>query len=292
MKIVCISHSDLDGVVSALLVKEYASQRNIPFEVYKARYDNIDAIFNQRYSKDIMMFITDISLKTEPDWIGDVNNIILIDHHTGSENSKIKKKVVDIAEGTSGCKLVFDYLNKSQAGEVPFFNDKFRQLMELGHDYDSWTHKTIASKALNYLYYFYKFERFYDRFKYGFDEFTKDELCFLKCKNAEIKNILTNMEFSVINDDVAFIIVDDNVNEVAEELYKNRGFMYVFMYSPKRKVLSLRSRKDAVIHCGEFLRMFGGGGHRCSGGVSANDVKINEVLNGFEVVYDEYHPVF
>ena len=288
-----LTHSDLDGAISAILVNEYANQKNISCNIIKARYDTIDEIFSYNYKKDDYIIITDISLKNEPEWISSVNNVLLIDHHSGVERSKIKdkNKIIDSSEGTSACKLVYNYFTSKV--DVPIFNEDFKRLMIFGHDYDSWTHEYKSSKSLNYLYYFYHFERFVDRFKFGFKNFTKDEILFLKCKNNEIKNILTNMDYSVINDDVAFIIENDNLNEIAEELYMNRGFKYVFMYSPKRKVLSLRSHKDAIIHCGEFLQVFGGGGHRCSGGISVSgDAQISEVLKGFEVVYDEYHPVF
>jgi oligoribonuclease NrnB/cAMP/cGMP phosphodiesterase (DHH superfamily) len=289
MKIINYSHSDTDGCVCSILVNEYARQKNIPCVVNKARYEIIDELFKDNYSKEDFHIITDISLKNEPEWLKNVNNVLLIDHHSGNEKSTLKNKVIDSHEGTSACKLVYEYFTSKGC----VYDEKFKKLMELGHDHDSWNHLFKSSKALNYLYYFYTFGRFFDRFKNGFDKFSKDELCFLKCKNDEIKYALTNLEYSAIIDDVAFIIVENNLSEVAEELYTNRGFMYVFMYSPQRKALSMRSRKDATIHCGEFLQLFGGGGHRNSGGVLVDgNSKIDEVLKGFRLVYEEYHPPF
>lgn len=291
MKIINITHSDLDGAVCGILVKEYARQKGIPCDTIKARYDTVDKIFSELYkgnSKDFYI-ITDISLPNESPFIGNVNNILLIDHHSGIENSNIKHKKIDSSEGTSACKLVYDYFTEKSI----VYDSKFTKLMELGHDYDSWTHKFKSSKALNYIYFLYYFERFVDRFENGFDGFTKDELLFLKCKMEQIKNILTNLEVSVINDDIAFVVEEDNINEIAEELRINRGFKYVFIYSQKRKTLSMRSSSDAIIHCGEFLQLLGGGGHKCTGGVIVkNENTIKEVLDAFEVVYDEYHPPF
>lgn len=289
MKIINITCSDLDGAVSAILVKEYARQKNIPCDIIKGRYDTIETIFSDNYSKENYIIITDMTMKNEPEWIGNVTNVLLIDHHNGSDKSRIKNKVVDSAEGTSACKLVYDYFTSKGC----VYDDKFKKLMELGHDFDSYTHSLATSKALNYLYYLYYFERFVDRFKSGFVKFSKDELTFIKCKINEIKNSLTKLEFNAINDDVAFIVSDDNITEITEELLTNRGFMYVFVYSPVRKALSLRSSNSATINCGEFLEIFDGGGHKFSGGIRIKDMKeIDDILKGFEVAYEEFHSIF
>lgn len=281
MKIINISHSDLDGAVCSILVKEYARQKKIPCEVLKFGYkDNIHELLKGNENNKII--ITDIC----PRDVEDSNNILLIDHHQGAEECLIKNKIVNSNEGTSGCKLVYDYFTK--AGIV--FDEKFRRLMEMGHDYDSWTHKYKASKLLNYLFGFYYFYRFVDRFEYGFDKFTEDEQTFLRCKQNDIKNILTNLKYSAINDKVAFVIEEHNLADIAEELYQNRGFLYVFMYSPKRNSMSMRSHNDAIINCGEFLEIFGGGGHRTSGGVVIKEEsKINEILDAFKIIFEEYH---
>lgn len=286
MKIISISHSDLDGSICSILVKEYARQKGIECEVIKYGYGSkIDLNQILEENKNNKIIITDIS----PDGIKNSDNILLIDHHLGSEESEIKNKVVDIGEGTSACRLVYNYFTK--AGIV--FNEKFTKLMELGHDYDSWTHKYKASKAVNYLFGLYYFYRFVDRFEHGFDKFTEDEQTFLKCKYRDIKNILTNLKYNAINDKVAFVIEENNLSDIAEELYMNRGFLYVFIYSPKRNSMSMRCHNDALINCGEFLELFGGGGHRNSGGVVVKDEKkIDEILKAFEIVYDEFHSIF
>lgn len=281
MKIINITHSDMDGAVCAILIKEYARQKNIECETIKFKYnDNINDLIKGNEKNKII--ITDIS----PDDLKDNNNILLIDHHLGSDVSPIKNKYIDVNEGTSACKLVYEYFTKAGIN----FDVKFKRLMEMGHDYDSWTHKYKASKLLNYLFGFYYFNRFVNRFEYGFDKFTEDEQTFLKCKINDIKNILTNLKFTAINDKVAFVIEEHNLADIAEELYSNRGFLYVFMYSPKRQAISMRCHNDALINCGEFLELFGGGGHRTSGGVIVKDEKkIDEILKAFQIIYDEYH---
>lgn len=288
MKIKQISHSDLDGVVSAILVQEYCRQKGYELEIHKAHYSDILKTFKEVYDKKSLVILTDVSFDDkEPEWVKDANNILMIDHHT-TNTSKIKNKYIKFDKCASS--LVYEYFTNK--GFV--FNEKFKNLVTLANDYDLFIKKYQLSTMLNYLYFLYKFEGFLNRFKDGYDTLNKEEIFYLKQKQKQIKNILTNLEFNVINEHVAFVTTEECLNEISVDLYTNRGFIYVFIYNPTMKSLSLRSRNDAIIHCGEFLQLFGGGGHKCAAGLVIGDNlnKINEVLKGFEIAYDEYHPVF
>lgn len=287
MKVVSITHSDLDGVVCAILIKEYCRQKGHELEIFKAHYNDIDTIFKDNYDKNKFIIISDISLQKEPEWATKVNNILYIDHHS-TVKSNLKNKYVNYTK--AGCQLVFEYF--SQRGVK--FSPEFEKLTKLANDYDLWQNKYKLSTMVNYLYFLYKFESFLTRFTKGFNELSKEELFYLQQKQREIRNVLTNIKYDAINEHVAFVTTGDYINEISKELYTNRGFMYVFIYNPDLKSLSLRGNNDCVIHCGEFLEMFGGGGHRGSGGLYIGDniKKISEVLKGFEVAYDTYHPIF
>ncbi len=279
MKFVLITHADLDGVACAILVQEYCKEKGHDLEIYKAHYSDVNRIFNEVYDKRSLVMLTDISLEAEPSWIAEANNVLLIDHHI-TVKSKIKNQYVKFDR--AGCNLVYDYY--TEKGFV--YKPEFKTLMTLANDYDLFSDKYKMSNMLNYLFFLYKFEGFLNRFKDGYDTMTQEEVFYLKQKQKQIKNVLTNMEFSAINEHVAFVTTQDFLNEISRELYTNRGFIYVFIYNPIMKSLSLRAKNDAVIHCGEFLQIYGGGGHRCAGGITIGDdlKKIDEILKGFGVI--------
>ena len=292
MKVVNITHSDVDGATCAILIKEFCRQKGFECEVHKATVNNIDSIFKDVYneSHDQLTIITDVSFKNEPSLVETATNIVLIDHHGTANKSKVKKKLVKTDEGESATRLVYNYLTRLGTN----FDEKFKKLADIAHDYDTYALTMATSRAVNYLYYFYYFERFVSRFKNGFDKLTEDELLFLKCKRDQIKKALTNLKVTdIMENEVAFIIEEDNINELAEHLYKEQNYKYVFIYSPKRSTLGMRSCPDAPIHCGEFLELFGGGGHLHSGGVQVKTMAdIDKILDGFETVWYEFHPPF
>lgn len=278
MLITNITHSDLDGVVSSILLHDYFDgKEGIEFTKIKATYRSVGDIFKRYYTSTGIFFITDISLPDEsiiPN-IEDKTNIILLDHHPQEVPSKIKKQIVKINEG-AGCKLVYNYLLTKNH----IFSEPLKKLMLLGNDYDTWVHAYPFSKKLNYLFYYYGFMDFFERFKCGIDQLLDSEKKFLMLKQKEIENILNRLHYDEINSRLAFVIANHEIDEIADFVIHKHNFENVIIFNKRNKVLSFRNRKDSTIDLGKFLKQFNGGGHKNAAGVAIKDD--NDIANIIE----------
>lgn len=263
MRIINLTHKDLDGVVCAILIQEYARQKNFNYEVHPCTYRDIEEIYRgiPNYNgllKEQVIVLSDISFNKEPLDIGEYSNIMLIDHHP-TAHSKIKSQKL-VLDGPAACKLCFDLFTDMGAK----YDVKFKTLMELANDYDTFTHKYPLSKQLNYIYFYHGFKAFMQRFSQGMSLFTDMEKDHLAWKKMEIEKILAELEIQKINDKIAFVVANKEIDEVAQHIYTNLGYTYVMLYKPSAKAVSFRSRKDAKMEdLGGWLHFLGlGGGHK------------------------------
>lgn len=284
MTIVNLTHRDLDGVVSSILINDWCEAKGFEFTKIPATYRNIDDIFKRFYNQKDFFIISDISINNEdviPN-IEDKNNILIIDHHPRKVTSKIKKQVLRLDEG-AGCRLTYKYLE----GKGHKFSKSLERLMILGNDFDLYKNNYKASKIMNHLFFFYNFRDFFERFKCGFTgEFLESEKKFLLYKQKEIRNILDNISYDTLSPRVAFTIAFAEIDEVAEHIIKKYDFECVVIYNPNMKTLSFRSKMDSIIDLGLFLNKYKGGGHAHAAGVSiTDDNQIADILEKFvEVV--------
>lgn len=192
MKIKLFTHTDLDGVGCAILLKKIYSKPRIDLDIEYCGYDNIDvrveSILNDNSYKDYsFIFITDISVsksiaekidarKTE-------SNFALIDHHATALYlnkytwASVKEREFD-GVLTCGTELLFNLLCKPLC--APDEINTIRDFVDMVRDYDTWRWKNLYDgssygsncKKLNDLFYIYGRDNFIEwvlkRFEPGF----------------------------------------------------------------------------------------------------------------------------
>lgn len=285
MNTINFTHHDLDGILSHIVLKTTFPD----IELVSGTYRNINDFFEKHVvsssTKYDHIFITDISLDEErfKEFLLKSTNIHLIDHHPISEKTIINKKLFSIEY--SGCALTLQYLKKN-FGQT--FTEKMQRLIELGNDYDIWKHEFLLSKYLNRLFYHYTCKKFIERFKDGFDNLNEDERIFLKKNNDYLKNVFQNINFIKLEDHIIVAFTKEgNVDEICQYLLStNIGVDTVFHHHVESGVLSMRG-KYRGIDFGEFLKEFGGGGHKEAAGVRITTEKeFDTLVNSYITKYN------
>ena len=260
-KIINLTHSDLDGVVCAILLKKIYSEVKVHSCTYKTVNDKFGELINE--FPNATYYITDMSLdesKFKEFLVGN-KNIHLIDHHPAAESSIIENKVVYMNRG-SGCKLVLDTL----LAQGHLFDSEMKKLVEIASDYDTWTHKLKMSKILNRLYSYYRFKGFLNRFEDGISNFTEEEKEYIKKNNDHINSYLKSIEVFDIDDGCYLVKTKENyVDEICQYIIDTLNADTVFLYHVHSKKLMLRGK---YLNYGEFAKEFGGGGHPYAASIS------------------------
>ncbi len=273
-------HRDLDGAVCAILLRKVFPD----IKVIATTYAKINELFDENILKSSVkydnIFITDISIDEErfKDFINESSNIHFIDHHPREVKSIIKSQLHNT--NFSGCLLTRAFLSRKYGIE---FDKKMGNLVKFGNDFDLWIHQYGLSKILNRVYYYYNFDKFIERFKDGFDTFNDEEMQFIKKNNEYLKNVIKNLEYVKLTD---YLIVthtsEGNIDEIGDYLLKfNQGVDTVFIYNTASKSLSLRGKYNGVDY-GQFLKQFGGGGHKEAAGLKVT------LMSDLEKVIESY----
>jgi oligoribonuclease NrnB/cAMP/cGMP phosphodiesterase (DHH superfamily) len=159
LRIKCFTHSDLDGVVSNLLICKYYSTLGYNHSTENCSTgDNVDRkikeyINSKEYSESDLIIITDVSMSYEVACILDVlpNKKILIDHHAsaqkdlGRNNPKGDFPWAYVREGDSATMLVYKYLNNITKTNKEL-NDMIREYRPLVVVTDLWDTKSRISE--------------------------------------------------------------------------------------------------------------------------------------------------
>lgn len=192
MKIL-VSHWDLDGVVSAILMNSI-----IKFDkILKGAYHRLDGFIEDiPHGADVV--VTDLSLSVEQ-----YNRLrlksktlVVVDHHPDTARLKelFPKGAIFFDQTKSASLACFELVRKSnKLDEYTLKN--VRRLAELADVYDLWqqNHKDWkTAHGLNILFWHYKFDGFFDEFQSGFVSFAMDEEDIISQKRKEIKDKLEN----------------------------------------------------------------------------------------------------
>jgi len=279
-KVIVFTHRDLDGITAMLLLKKvYPNLKYIA-----GTYKNIDKSFqrevidsNVKWDK---IFITDISINEEmfKSFLQENTNVHIIDHHPRKEKSIIKNKL--IKEGYSGALLTQKYLEKKFKAT---FSNKMKELVKFANDYDLFKNKYKMSKILNRLFYWYNVDGFIYRFQDGISGLNREEKEFIINNRKYLRYQFKNLKvFRVAPTVLITHTKESNVDEIAEYLYtKHKEIDTVFVVVTTYKKLSLRGTYSGV-HFGEFLREWGGGGHKVAGGLALKSLEqMDEIVTKF-----------
>lgn len=280
MKKIIITHKDLDGVVSAMIIKSVFGKdiEEIHHITYNNLYENFNNIFN-KIDSNTFLTITDISIDGEnfcklKNKILDLRKRILwIDHHTTNQAIHlVNSKVYDLNKSAS--KLTYELLEKMS------FQSKIKHLKKLmiyANDYDLWIHKYRKSYVMSDLYYYYWPKKFMKRFETGDCKLKKFEINYIlkldkrrqKLWEEVQKNTMVNKnEYGKFY--VSLLEKYSDINFVSEKFKKNNkdNCSFIILVFSVNKI-SIRALKDNV-NLLELLKDFKVGGHPQACGLVVN----------------------
>lgn len=160
-----LTHYDLDGVVSSIVVSNFIKDIT-PVATGYNFLNNKATSFILGQSQGI---ITDLNFSKE---LFDLikkskHKYLYIDHHKlGIDLSEYENLTYYVDERFSACANVLVYFKK-RGREL---DSNLKRLVYFANDYDMWHLQTEESQILNYMFWELKFEKFLDSFKNGYDE--------------------------------------------------------------------------------------------------------------------------
>lgn len=277
-KIQVVTHTDLDGVVSYLVL----------CWVYGKKLDVIGttpAKLEQDYNK---------LLQTKKDWdkiyfldldvskIGsliDHPDTIVLDHHK-TNLYQYKHALVRIYNETSCAKLVYDSFFKHNSKTI---TAKQKTLIALADDWDSNTKSTPLSEELNIVYHSLsnKFNSFIEDYYLGFEQFDKfkqNTISLYKKHRAEYLSTL-QVFFGLLefegqpNIKVGAVFCDKYVQECCDWLFAKHGVdIAIAVLIEQKRIAVRRNTHNASIDVSKFVqRIASGGGHEAAAGGTLTD---------------------
>ncbi len=303
MKAKLFTHTDLDGVVSNILMCHYANHLGLSYSTEMCSYDNVDKeimgyINGYEYNPDDLIIITDIcpSIKVIEKLESLPNKKILLDHHQSAEEA-IKDHDYEwliVNEGDSGAMISYKYLNgKSEEFDKILKNYQYLVLVT-----DLWDSKSRVSEAyLKYKKEIYNtlalfsalgFNKFKERFlrnpSIKFTEYEQGAVDAVErikkatCKGTYLYKFNTDCEGSNLTYGLCF--VGRFRSEIAEyQFLSNLELNFLFLIDLNSSSGSLRRRDESLIDLAHLAEQFEGGGHPYASGFIYDIGNYHKIIN-------------
>ncbi|MFQ9545331.1 MAG: DHH family phosphoesterase [Clostridium sp.] len=294
------SHTDLDGygcniVMEALVSQSRVITTNINYEENNEIIKNY--ILSGEYKDYRCTFITDISVNEEVAELIDKTKdlkLVLLDHHPTAEwlnkYDWANVCVNNCFEKTSGTELLFNFLVSSD-GCVEDWN-YFREIHDFVKQvkrYDTWLWKEKYNddtpKKLNDLFYILGYDKFYSSLKennFNVKFLIHDYSYLLENQQKKIDKYIEKKNKEIIG----CPIKDYNVGVVFANQYQSElgnrlselNSQYDLIAMIGENTISYRTIKEDV-DCGEFAKLFNGGGHPKAAGSEINEEQKNKIID-------------
>lgn len=296
MKILNITHTDLDGLGCYILLKQKFDNVKIkPIGYYSKENKNVFEYINSldKYIDYDLIIISDLNITNrEINYLENLGKPFLyIDHHEHS-NVMDNGNNIFIDNSISATHVMKKYLEKTFNMDL----SKFNKFVELVDDYDLAKNEKKESEIMNMLFDRYGLFNAYDRFKDGFMKPSNEEMVYLKKQLKEKKEYINIMMNSImIHDDYDVSIIFSKyrfVQDVMRAVFDKHNSKIVFIVNPDDFRISVRSQVDNL-NLGNFFEKLGiGGGHSKACGVYFKDVekfedkddKLKVVVNNIESI--------
>jgi len=310
-KIKLFTHTDLDGVGCAILMKVVSTVNNIESEIEFCDYNNINDKVND-FLKEInnydKIFITDISVNEEIAEKLDryKDKVVLLDHHKTADflnkyewarvyeflltpvvfNEDIKVQEIKVC----GTYLFLKYLTMKDYLKNFKFLNVLEYFMITIRQYDTWDWVElgdIVPKKLNDLLYILGRDRFIEEFlgqllngKFVFN----DKLNFLlELEQEKIDDYIENKNKNLIirnikGYNIGIVFAERYISELGNRLMELHPELdFVAIVNPDRTI-SYRTNKSNI-DLGEFAKMYGGGGHPQAAGSPISDEIKDKIID-------------
>lgn len=311
IKIKLFSHTDLDCIGCNVLIRNLDCESDIENLDYGNVNERIkDFIINEEYLEYNYIFITDISVNKEvAELIDEVyigRNVVLLDHHlTALWLNKYEWAIVEdnveyedgIFEKTSGTELLYRYICADK--ELPKFDYCYSAIEDFATQvkrYDTWLwntkYKDRKPKQLNDLFYILGKDRFIKCIEedfYRVGSFMHKYSLLLELNQEKIdKYVNTKIREIIVRDingyKVGIVFADHNQSELGNRLSEiNSSLDLIAMIGVN--TISYRTVRDDI-NCGEFAKLFNGGGHpKASGSQISTELQGKIIDLVFNLVY-------
>jgi oligoribonuclease NrnB/cAMP/cGMP phosphodiesterase (DHH superfamily) len=297
-KVLNISHTDLDGVTSAICVSNTFTDVETIYTTYGwnmdqlfAKWEGAPTVF-QKY--DLVIF-TDVSMGVDKlkrlfkiFQIGDYQGeFVFLDHHEASKDIHNPKSNIYVLDDISGAGITKNWCETVIGVDL----SHLEQLVKYTNDYDLWKHKYKQSKQLQYLL-DAEFNRdrkdglylFQEKYMNGidFNNLTQEQQDTIRWKENMLEDAWENLQVDVYpGTKIAFIMVPgDIINEMAQRLLTDPTFEIDLVINfPLNKLGgSMRANDIGNMNLNDFIHIIGdhigiaGGGHKTAAGFRINDL--------------------
>lgn len=277
-KIQVVVHTDLDGVVSYLVLCWYYGRKldvigTTPMKL-EQDYDKLVASGKQ-WS---VIYFLDLDVSKIGSKI-DKKNTVIFDHHK-TNLYQFENAIARIYNETSCAKLLYDSICKNKDRHI---TSKQKTLIALADDWDSATKATPLSEGLNIVYHSMsnKFNSFVEDYYNGFEQFDKfkqNTITLYKKHRKEYLDTLTpffgNIEFEGQKDiKVGAVFCDKFVQECCDWLFvvHNVDVAIAVLIDQKRIAVRRNAKCDKVDVSKFVQRIASGGGHEAAAGGNLTD---------------------
>lgn len=314
MKIKQFSHTDLDGVGSAIAMKVLWGNENV--DAYYCNYDSINEKIKAFVEDEAKMneydyiFITDISVNEEvAALLQKVNEsdtgpfVQLLDHHITADwlNKYSWAHVEPNLHGqpghkSSGTSLVIDFFERQRPGFERSISYGLRNFAEQVRRYDTWEwediYQDVFPKELNDYLYMTGKQAFIDLMLETIPTNSEEKTSFfddkartlLDFKQTEIQKYIEakNKQLKKIHWDkdqqAGLIFAEQYVSELGNEICAmNPDITFVIIADIGHSRLSFRT-KNKEINLSEIAKKYGGGGHPMAAGAPINPNAIQDFI--------------
>lgn len=268
-RIQVVTHSDLDGVVSYLVLCWLYGQKLNVVSTTPAKleqdYDKLAA--SATWDK---IYFLDLDVSKIGEKIDRVGTVVL-DHHK-TNIYPFKTAIVRIYNETSCAKLIYDTFFKDTGKAL---TSAQKTLIALADDWDSNTKSTPLSEGLNIVYHSMsnKFNSFVEDYYEGFslfDKFKENTITLYKKHRNEYINSLSPYFGQIAFEDhkdvkVGAVFCDKFVQECCDWLLQRCDVAIAVILNQER--IAVRRSSSCTVDVSKFVqRIAGGGGHEAAAG--------------------------
>lgn len=290
-KIQVITHTDLDGVVSYLvLCWLYGKKLDVIGTTPKKLEQDYNKLLSSGKQWDRLYFL-DLDVSKIGDQIDNKNTVVL-DHHK-TNLYPYKNAIVKIYNETSCAKLIYDTFFKN--GNKKITNEQ-KTLIALADDWDSNTKSTPLSEGLNIVYHSMsdKFNSFVEDYFEGFKQFDKFKLNTISLYQKHRKEYLAtlspffgNIEFESQKDiKVGAVFCNNFVQECCDWLFRKFNVdVAIAVLIDQKRIAVRRSANNTTVDVSKFVqRIASGGGHEAAAGGNLTDefIEFTKMLKPIE----------
>jgi oligoribonuclease NrnB/cAMP/cGMP phosphodiesterase (DHH superfamily) len=268
-----ITHSDLDGIVSYLVLCWLYGQKldvlgTTPMKL-EQDYDKLVAS-GKKWDR---LYFLDLDVSKIGDKI-DNKSTVIFDHHK-TNIFQYKNAIIKIYNETSCAKLIYDSLFKNTDKKL---TSKQKTLIALADDWDSNTKSTPLSEGLNIVYHSMsdKFNSFVEDYYNGFDPFDKFKqntiLLYKKHRNEYLSSLnpfFGEIEFDGVKDvKVGAVFCEKYVQECCDFLFQKYNVdVSIAVILNQKRIAVRRNSNNTTIDVSKFVqRIASGGGHEAAAG--------------------------